>query len=421
MLGLFDRPADAGCIAALRKPPAIAGLTDPLFTTRPDANTGQPIVQPLLEEDWNTSTSFLVDFGLIAIQAVTDKHDRLLDCHPLIREHFARRISEQLPETLPDAHSRLYEHLCDSAPECTQSNPYLDMMWHTLGGGGVINPTIEDLQPLYQALVHGCKAGLFDECANLHNERINRGESYYAWNKLGAFDTELTALSCFFVQPWKRVASDLSELSESRVLFATAHCLRALGRLHEALDPMRVCAAKDKTWLESMRTTVGLSNLSELIQRALGHAYRNAVAGFGNLSELELTLGEVDHAVQSAMKSVELAEQTCNPDWQSKMIARSTLGVALHQAGMRTEAGEEFRRAEMLQAENEPSHPLLYSLRGFWFCELLLSEIERAAWLEILGSVTMRPSSLRGSFFASGSLFPRWLRRRMEIGDSEPF
>src|SRR5262249_52012881 len=31
LLGLFDRPADEGCLAALRRPPAIPGLTAPLF------------------------------------------------------------------------------------------------------------------------------------------------------------------------------------------------------------------------------------------------------------------------------------------------------------------------------------------------------------------------------------------------------
>ena len=49
ILGLFDRPADDGSIAALRKPPVIAGLTDPLFTTRLDAITGQANAQPLVE------------------------------------------------------------------------------------------------------------------------------------------------------------------------------------------------------------------------------------------------------------------------------------------------------------------------------------------------------------------------------------
>ncbi|WP_295436085.1 hypothetical protein [uncultured Thiodictyon sp.] len=31
LLGFFDRPAEAGCLAALRQAPPMAGLTEPLF------------------------------------------------------------------------------------------------------------------------------------------------------------------------------------------------------------------------------------------------------------------------------------------------------------------------------------------------------------------------------------------------------
>jgi tetratricopeptide (TPR) repeat protein len=62
-----------------------------------------------------------------------------------------------------------------------------------------------------------------------------------------------------------------------------------------------------------------------------------------------------------------------------KMIMRTTLGDALHQAGRREEALERFREAEALQAEDQPEYPRLYSLRGFRYCDLLLAGAERAA------------------------------------------
>jgi hypothetical protein len=39
MLGLFDRPADEKALEALRKPPAIAGLTESLTDLRPNEFT----------------------------------------------------------------------------------------------------------------------------------------------------------------------------------------------------------------------------------------------------------------------------------------------------------------------------------------------------------------------------------------------
>ena len=37
-----------------------------------------------------------------------------------------------------------------------------------------------------------------------------------------------------------------------------------------------------------------------------------------------------------------------------------------------------------MQAERQPDYPLLYSLSGFQYCDLLLTEAERAAWQVLL-------------------------------------
>ena len=44
------------------------------------------------------------------------------------------------------------------------------------------------------------------------------------------------------------------------------------------------------------------------------------------------------------------------------------------------DAETRFREAEQIQAESQPDYPLLYSLQGFQYCDLLLAEAERAAW-----------------------------------------
>ena len=63
---------------------------------------------------------------------------------------------------------------------------------------------------------------------------------------------------------------------------------------------------------------------------------------------------------------------------------RTTHADALHQAGRRAEAETRFREAEQMQAERQPDYPLLYSLRGFQYCDLLLAAPERAAWQMML-------------------------------------
>lgn len=98
-----------------------------------------------------------------------------------------------------------------------------------------------------------------------------------------------------------------------------------------------------------------------------------------NLSELELTLGEVSQAERDAAQSVTYADRSGDADWPR--LSRTTHADALHQAGHRAEAVARFREAEQMQAESQPAYPLLYSQQGFIYCDLLLTEAERAAWI----------------------------------------
>ena len=79
-----------------------------------------------------------------------------------------------------------------------------------------------------------------------------------------------------------------------------------------------------------------------------------------NLSELELTLGEVAGAVGDAEQSVSHADRS--GDAGMRMVNRTATADALHQAGRRAEAEARFREAERMQAERQPDYPLLYSL-----------------------------------------------------------
>ena len=382
LMGLFDRPADAGCLTVLRSE-TIPGLTEPLAG--------------LADEDWEYCLSGLETAKLLTVNRDTTGALVSLDTHPHIREYFAKQVkwgsagvppaavgvaptaskaqtssspgsqwdeasrrdaglgmrdacAPQTTDAWRAAHRRLYEHLCATTPDKPQ-------------------PTLEDLQPLYQAVAHGCQAGLIQEAHDeVHLHRIRRGwqEDYYA-RKLGAFCTDLGAYVCFFEQPWSIPAGKLRERDQAILLSMCAYRLRFLGRLTEALEPMRVGVdrlVKQQDWFEAAKAA-------------------------GNLSELELTLGEVAGAVGDAEKPVDYADRSGDAFW--KLATRATHADALHQAGRRAEAETRFREAEHKQAERQPDYPLLYSLQGFRYCDLLLAAPERAAWQRVLES---RPNVL---------------------------
>jgi len=344
LLGLFDRPADAGCLAALRRPPAILGLTEPLFLPGGGRKAQLKKAQPIDDQDWNLACSALAGCGLLSLPATASPNalptlagGSALDAHPLIREYFARRLRERQPKAWRAAHSRLYEHLRDT----TEHQP----------------DTLEGLQPLYQAVAHGCQAGRHQEaCDEVYWDRISRGAAAYVVKELGAFGADLCAVAVFFAPPWRRISPGLKEADQAWLLNQAAFHLRALGRLTEALEPMRAALEMGKSH-----------------ENWIGAASRAS-----NLSALELTLGEVPAAVRDAEQSVIFADRS--GDAFQRMGKRAMQADALQQAGRYAEALELFQEAERIQAEQQAQYPRLYSLPGFQYCDLLLAEAERAAW-----------------------------------------
>jgi hypothetical protein len=327
LMGLFDRPADAGCLKALWKAPAIPDLTEPLAGIN--------------EAQRNLAITRLENAKLLTVNRDTARNLLSLDAHPLLREYFARELRRR-PKTWRAAHRRLYEHLCATTKDKPQ-------------------PPLEDLQPLYQAVAHGCQAGMQQEaCVKVYHNRIVRGREAYSWKKLGAYGSNLGAVACFFEQPWTRVSPALTEVYQYWLLTEAAFALRALGRLTEARAPMQ-------------------AGLGMEVKR---EAWENAARSALNLSELELTLGEVVLAAADAEESVTYAERSGAVFVQ--MITRTIHADALHHAGRGDEAAARFREAEEMQAGRQPEYPLLYSLAGFRYCDLLLAAAERAAWRRIL-------------------------------------
>jgi tetratricopeptide (TPR) repeat protein len=340
MLGLFDRPASAACLEALREPP-IPGLSD-LWHGKP-------------ERQWTITLNRLREIKLVEPGA-----EGFVDTHPLIREYFARQLREGDPQGYQAAHARLFEYLCQT----TEHRP----------------DTLDGLQPLYQAVVHGCLAGRHQQACQVYRDRILRGTGIggnFSTFKLGAIGADLGAVAAFFETTWSRPSPTLSQPDQAWLLNEAAFSLRSLGRLTEALEPMRV----------------GLDRRIDL------EDWKNAAIGASNLSELEVTLGALEPAVEGARRAIAYADRIAPPDLYQRMVHRTAAADALHQWGgtqaqgrmpqgdgtaALTEARQLFEQAEALQRQHQPDYELLYSLAGFRYCDLILALAERAAWRSLL-------------------------------------
>jgi hypothetical protein len=334
LVGLFDRPASPDCLDALRRA-AIPGLTDRLNSLDRDA--------------WNVVLDRLNEAHLIQLRfpVMPLGHSAhppepcavAVDAHPLIREYFAKRLKQTQPVEFADAHSRLFDHLI----ETTEFQPQ----------------SLEGLQPLYQAIRHGCQASRELEALEaVYQARILRGisdDGYFSSRILGAFSADLGALWNFFQTHWTQPLTRFDTAISAWLLNDAAFRLCVLGDLVGAHSPMKkstAMAVAESSW-------------------------KSAAVRSSNLSELEITLGKLSDAKLNGEMAVQYADRTKYP--QQMAGKRTTAADAFHQMGDRIGAENLFREAEQI-LKTSMLVPVLFSQPGFRQLDLLLANPEIQAW-----------------------------------------
>jgi hypothetical protein len=211
MLGLFDRPADEKALEALLKAPVIHGLTESLTDLSPT--------------EWRTIVAKLRRARLVAGE---DPHNPgQLDAHPLVREYFGEQLRSKRGEAWKECNRRLFNYYRALAPELPES--------------------FRDMEPLFLAIICGCNAGLYREALHeVYIPRIQRGDSCFAANALGARAALLSALAHFFEQgrlgSLVETATDGQSLTAEDQLFILMQAARYLSvkQGHQSSE-MRIC------------------------------------------------------------------------------------------------------------------------------------------------------------------------------------
>jgi hypothetical protein len=127
MLGLFDQPADEKALGALLKPPAIRGLTESLTGLSPTA--------------WRTILAKLRRARLLSVE--DPHHPGHLDTDPLVREYYGEQLRGEQMDAWKECNKRLYHYYLTLAPQLPDS--------------------FREMEPLFLAVICGCRAGLFRE------------------------------------------------------------------------------------------------------------------------------------------------------------------------------------------------------------------------------------------------------------------
>jgi tetratricopeptide (TPR) repeat protein len=274
------------------------------------------------ELDFRDMINGLVDWRLISYDETKGSYAT----HPLIKGYFESAFEEKIKKL---CHKRIYQYFGEYAPEQPE--------------------TLEEMQPLFEQVYHGCAAGFYDEvCEDVYWEKIYRKEEFFIYHKLGAWEINLSLVRTFFP------GGDLSQMplvskkiDQSWLLNDAGLALMSIGRPKEAEKPLKAAI--------------------DLYIEANQIAYVSNV--YQNLAGLQFRTGEFEPGLESAKKALDTAEKA-RSDF-SIIHSKAYLAWILHLLGRGEEADNWFRQADELQIKIDGDQ--LYGLAGVRFADFLIS------------------------------------------------
>lgn len=333
LMGLFDGPAEAEAIQALRAGGSIPGLTD--------------VLKRFDESRWTAVLRNLRDLQLLA--EVNDKRPLDLDCHPAVRSYFAKRLEEDQPEACRDGHLCLYKRFKEEG-NLKEENPR------------VINNS-------YLAIRHGCKAGLhvevFDE---LVWKKMSSQFALRRVNAHGADARDEMTLRYFVNSLESEPQCDKAGFDgerKGRLFLWAAVVLHVLGRVPAAVK-----------FAENAR---GIFEKTEGTRTRLGFWFSSAY-----LSWFLAASGELNRAVELAESCIRGVEEDLpdEPIW--KKIALCLHGCMLSYRGEFDVAEKQYRKAMTKECDIPDGFEVVWAILRFHYACLLLErksyeEAERQA------------------------------------------
>jgi len=257
---------------------------------------------------------------------ISKGQDNTYTTHPLIKNYF-ESIFEEKDKKL--CHKRIYQYIGSYAHEQPE--------------------TLEEMQPLFEQVYHGCSAGLYDEVFDsVYWDRIMRRAEGFLVKKLGAWETDLSLLRNFFPnEEFSQLPLVSRKRDQSWLLNEVGLVLLSTGRPKEAEELFWASLQMDiaeKDWL-------------------------NTSIRYQNLAALQFSIGEIKKGFESAKRSLEMSEKASSNE--SIIKSKSYLGHILHLLNKSIEVEKSFREADELV--RKISGFGLHSIFGAFYADFLVS------------------------------------------------
>jgi len=275
------------------------------------------------ELDFRDLINGLVDWRLIAC----DETKKTYSTHPLIKSYFEADFSEKDKKL---CHKRIYQYIGEYAPQQPE--------------------TLEEMQPLFEQVYHGCAAGLYDEVfSSIYRKKIGgQACDYKITKKLGAEGINLSLVKMSFPEGnFSEMPLVSNKSAQIWLLNEAGMGLSKIGRPKEAEEPF----------------------LTGVKMSMEGKDWEYASAGYRNLADLQFRTGEIESGLESSKKALDLARKAKSDrfTWASKAY----LGWMLHILGKSKEAENQFSQADELCEKTEGFR--IYSGWGNFYADFLNS------------------------------------------------
>ena len=235
----------------------------------------------------------LVDWRLISF----DEEKKFWTTHPLIKAYFESTFDEENKKL---CHKQIYQYFGEYAPRKPE--------------------TLEEMQPLFEQVYHGCSAGLYDEVfEGVYWEKIYRRKEHFIIYKFGAWETNLSLVKNFFPDNDLSQMPLVSKKSDQNFLLNSAGlALFSTDRPREAeelLIKKTNMQLEDKEW-------------------------KNASMGYQNLVDLQFKTGRLEKGFENAVKAQDAAGKAKID--QYIMFSKFYFAWILHLLGKSKKAEKEF-------------------------------------------------------------------------------
>lgn len=181
----------------------------------------------------------LVDWRLISY----DKTKKTYTTHPLIKGYFESTFDEKIKKL---CHKHIYQYFGLYAPEWPE--------------------TLEEMQPLFEHVYHGCAAGLYDEVRNdVYWGKIYSEYEFFIYQKLGGRETNLSLARTFFPEgDLSRLPLVSKKIDQSWLLNEAGLALLNTGQPKEAEKPFLTAVQMNieaKNWKNASGSYKNLADL----------------------------------------------------------------------------------------------------------------------------------------------------------------